>query len=101
AHERTMRTDILFGMVKRAQYARKNDKCYNPLKIIIMSATLNSQRFADYFNTTTILQIPGRLFPVSVNYSFVSQPDYLDAAFITSTQIHTNQPPGDILVFLP
>ncbi|RIB24153.1 P-loop containing nucleoside triphosphate hydrolase protein [Gigaspora rosea] len=101
AHERTMRTDILFGMVKRVQDARKNDKSCSPLKVIIMSATLNSQKFASYFNTTTILQIPGRQFPVSVNYSFVPQPDYLDAAFTTSTQIHTNQPPGDILVFLP
>ncbi|CAG8598124.1 15544_t:CDS:10 [Dentiscutata erythropus] len=101
AHERTMRTDILFGMIKRVQDARKNDKSCNPLKVIIMSATLNAQKFASYFNTTTILQIPGRQFPVSVNYSFVAQPDYLDAAFTTSTQIHTNQPPGDILVFLP
>ncbi|CAG8688018.1 2603_t:CDS:10 [Cetraspora pellucida] len=101
AHERTMRTDILFGMVKKVQDARKIDKSCNPLKVIIMSATLNSQKFANYFNTTAILQIPGRQFPVSVNYSFVSQPDYLDAAFTTSMQIHTNQPPGDILVFLP
>ncbi|CAG8770878.1 884_t:CDS:10 [Gigaspora margarita] len=101
AHERTMRTDILFGMVKRVQDARKNDKSCSPLKVVIMSATLNSQKFASYFNTTMILQIPGRQFPVSVNYSFVPQPDYLDAAFTTSTQIHTNQPPGDILVFLP
>ncbi|CAG8606318.1 1859_t:CDS:10, partial [Ambispora leptoticha] len=94
AHERTMRTDILFGMVKRVQDARKNDKSCSPLKVIIMSATLNSQKFANYFNTTTILQIPGRQFPVSVNYSFVPQPDYLDAVFTTSTQIHANQPPG-------
>jgi HrpA-like RNA helicase len=56
AHERTMRTDILFGMVKRAQEIRKNqtdqgDKNYEPLKIIIMSATLNAEKFARYFNT--------------------------------------------------
>ena len=53
AHERTMRTDILFGMVKRAQEIRKNqkDKNYEPLKIIIMSATLNAEKFAKYFNT--------------------------------------------------
>ncbi|CAG8510488.1 9023_t:CDS:10 [Cetraspora pellucida] len=101
AHERTMRTDILFGMVKKVQDARKIDKSCSPLKVIIMSATLNSQKFANYFNTTAILQIPGRQFPVSVNYNFVPQPDYLDAAFTTSMQIHTNQPPGDILVFLP
>lgn len=49
AHERTMRTDILFGMVKRAQKIRKNEM--KPLKIVVMSATLNSEKFANYFNT--------------------------------------------------
>ncbi len=55
AHERTMRTDILFAMVKKAQENRglinQKDKKYEPLKIIIMSATLDAERFAQYFNT--------------------------------------------------
>ncbi|EXX55476.1 Prp22p [Rhizophagus irregularis DAOM 197198w] len=106
AHERTMRTDILFGMVKRAQEIRKNksnqeDKNYEPLKIIIMSATLDAEKFARYFNTSTILKIPGRQFPVTINYASEPQSDYLDAALTTTMQIHMDQPKGDILVFLP
>jgi pre-mRNA-splicing factor ATP-dependent RNA helicase DHX15/PRP43 len=44
AHERTLRTDILFGMVKKIQQLRSD------LKIIIMSATLDAQKFSTYFN---------------------------------------------------
>ncbi|CAG8489472.1 9676_t:CDS:10 [Funneliformis caledonium] len=109
AHERTMRTDILFAMVKKAQETRKNsfnqkDKKYEPLKIIIMSATLDATRFAKYFNTwysSIILKIPGRQFPVTINYASEPQSDYLDAALTTTMQIHMDQPKGDILVFLP
>lgn len=43
AHERTLRTDILFGLVKRLQMRRK-------LKVIIMSATLNTEKFMSFFN---------------------------------------------------
>jgi ATP-dependent RNA helicase DHX8/PRP22/ATP-dependent RNA helicase DHR2/ATP-dependent RNA helicase DHX33 len=54
AHERTLRTDILLGMVKRIQQQRKvlskqGEKCH-PLKIIVMSATLDAERFSEYFD---------------------------------------------------
>ncbi|CAG8552421.1 8284_t:CDS:10 [Ambispora gerdemannii] len=106
AHERTVRTDILFGMVKRAQAIRSkmiddSQKGVSLLKIIIMSATLDAKKFANYFNTSTILSIPGRQFPVTVHNTLEPQDDYLDAALITTFQIHTEQPPGDILIFLP
>ncbi|CAG8739415.1 3057_t:CDS:2, partial [Ambispora leptoticha] len=106
AHERTVRTDILFGMVKRAQMIRSKmtddiQKGMSSLKIIIMSATLDAKKFANYFNTSTILSIPGRQFPVTVYNTLEPQADYLDAALITTFQIHTEQPPGDILIFLP
>lgn len=45
AHERTLTTDILFGMVKSIQQAKRKD-----LKIIVMSATLNAEKFSKYFN---------------------------------------------------
>ena len=50
AHERTMRTDILFGMVKRAQNERNNTNG-KELKVVVMSATLDAQKFAAYFQT--------------------------------------------------
>ncbi|RHZ71110.1 hypothetical protein Glove_262g16 [Diversispora epigaea] len=99
AHERTMRTDILFGMMKRAQEIRKSKM--KPLKIIIMSATLNSEKFANYFNTAAILKISGRQFPVNIIYCTEPKSDYLDTAFTSIFQIHIEQPAGDILVFLP
>lgn len=49
AHERTLRTDILFGIAKKVQNER-NDKKMGKLKIIIMSATLDAERFSSYFN---------------------------------------------------
>ncbi|KAG9286823.1 hypothetical protein G9A89_012373 [Geosiphon pyriformis] len=105
AHERTLRTDILFGMLKRAQKTRAqmvlDGEKVNNLKIIIMSATLDANKFANYFKSSTILTIPGRQFPVTLHYALESQPDYLDAALVTVFQIHTEQPLGDILVFLP
>jgi HrpA-like RNA helicase len=54
AHERTLRTDILLGMVKRIQRERREkstqDKSVRPLKIIVMSATLDAERFSEYFD---------------------------------------------------
>lgn len=50
AHERTLRTDILFGMVKEIQRRRAKMKEVPDLKIVVMSATLDAERFAEYFN---------------------------------------------------
>lgn len=54
AHERTLRTDILFGMVKGIQKQRQDlinrgRKDIQPLKIVIMSATLDAEKFSEYF----------------------------------------------------
>ncbi|KAI8874364.1 P-loop containing nucleoside triphosphate hydrolase protein [Ramicandelaber brevisporus] len=94
AHERTLRTDILFGMLKDIQ--RKP----GPLKLIIMSATLDAERFSEYFGGAKILYIAGRQFPVKIYNTFKEQADYVDAALVTTFQIHLEQPMGDILVFL-
>ncbi|KAJ3142616.1 putative ATP-dependent RNA helicase dhr2 [Physocladia obscura] len=94
AHERTLRTDVLFGMVKAIQKIRKD------LKIIVMSATLDAARFAEYFDGAQILFIPGRQYPVRVFNSIERQEDYVDAALVATFQIHVDEPPGDILVFL-
>eukprot|EP00842_Homolaphlyctis_polyrhiza_P007123 jgi/Hompol1/9/HPOL_001305-RA len=94
AHERTLRTDVLFGAVKGIQKRRSD------LKIIVMSATLNAKAFSDYFNGAKIINVPGRQFPVQTFYASQKQEDYVDAAMIAIMQIHKEQPPGDILVFL-
>lgn len=96
AHERTLSTDILFGLVKDITRFRPD------LKLLISSATLDAEKFSDYFDSAPIFKIPGRRFPVEIHYTKAPEADYLDAAIVTALQIHVTQPPGDgdILVFL-
>ena len=94
AHERTVHTDVLFGLMKKAVQKRKD------LKLIVTSATLDAVKFSTYFFEAPIFTIPGRTYPVEVLYTKEVESDYLDAALITVMQIHLTEPPGDILVFL-
>ena len=94
AHERTIATDVLFGLLKKA-VKRRSD-----LKVIVTSATLDADKFSEYFNKCPIFTIPGRTYPVEIMYSREPESDYLDAALITVMQIHLTEPPGDILLFL-
>ena len=65
-----------------------------------MSATLNAERFQDYFDGAPLLDVPGRMFPVDIFYTPKPESDYLVAAVRTVMQIHTGEAPGDILLFL-
>lgn len=94
AHERTIATDVLFGLLKKT-LKRRSD-----LKVIVTSATLDADKFSEYFNKCPIFTIPGRTYPVEIMYSKEPESDYLDAALITVMQIHLTEPPGDILLFL-
>ncbi|ROW00975.1 hypothetical protein VSDG_02709 [Cytospora chrysosperma] len=94
AHERTIATDVLFGLLKKTVKRRPD------LKIIVTSATLDADKFSSYFNEAPIFTIPGRTFPVEILYSKEPESDYLDAALVTVMEIHLAEPAGDILVFL-
>ena len=94
AHERTIATDVLFGLLKKTLKRRPD------LKLIVTSATLDADKFSEYFNQCPIFSIPGRTFPVEIMYSREPEDDYLDAALTTIMQIHLTEPAGDILVFL-
>ncbi|RMD43535.1 hypothetical protein DV735_g1591, partial [Chaetothyriales sp. CBS 134920] len=94
AHERTIATDILFALLKKTLKRRPD------LKLIVTSATLDADKFSEYFNKCPIFSIPGRTYPVEIMYSREPEDDYLDAALTTVMQIHLTEPPGDILVFL-
>ncbi|GAA6013358.1 hypothetical protein JCM10207_000867 [Rhodosporidiobolus poonsookiae] len=94
AHERTIATDVLFGLLKKSLKRRPD------LKLIVTSATLDAEKFSEYFFGCPIFTIPGRTFPVEILYTKEPEPDYLDASLITIMQIHLSEPPGDILLFL-
>ncbi|EMD36146.1 DNA/RNA helicase [Gelatoporia subvermispora B] len=100
AHERTLSTDILMGLLK-ALAKRRSD-----LKIIVMSATLDALKFQKYFSVSTdgtpapLFKVPGRTHPVEVFYTQEPEPDYVEAAIRTVLMIHRAEDPGDILLFL-
>lgn len=121
AHERTVHTDVLLGLLKKVQNERSksvNDQsnCNNkanknmlldrendthgigifkqyqgrnfpPLKLIIMSASLDARGFSEYFGGAKAVHIQGRQFPVDILYTLYPEPDYLDAALITIFQV--------------
>ncbi len=104
AHERTLYTDIVVGLLKKIQKKRSD------LKIIVASATLDAELFRDFFNhnnssdpandTATILSVEGRMFPVDICYSLNPIPDYLKATVETVLKIHHHEGIGDILAFV-
>ncbi|KXS93622.1 hypothetical protein AC578_4209 [Pseudocercospora eumusae] len=94
AHERTIATDVLFGLLKKTLKKRPD------MKLIVTSATLDAEKFSEYFLQCPILTIPGRTFPVEIMYSREPESDYLDAALTTAMQIHLTEKAGDILLFL-
>ena len=63
AHERTLHTDVLFGLVKDIARFRPD------LKLLISSATLDAEKFSEYFDYAPIFRIPGRRYPVDIFYT--------------------------------
>lgn len=93
AHERTLSTDILFALVKDIARFRPE------LRLLISSATMDAEKFSEYFDDAHIFYVPGRRYPVDIHYTPQPEANYLHAAITTVFQIHTTQPKGDILVF--
>jgi len=104
AHERTMATDILMGLLKEVAKRRRD------LKIVVMSATLDAKKFQDYFGEddeetgmtiqAPLLSVPGRTYPVEILYTATPLTNYVDAAVDTVNSIHLGEPEGDILLFM-
>jgi len=79
---------------------RTKDSEHGELKVVIMSATLDAQKFQEYFHGAPLLKVPGRTHPVEVFYTSKPEPNYVEAAIRTVVHIHQCEGPGDILVFL-
>lgn len=60
---------------------------YPPLKLVVMSASLDARGFSEYFGSARAVHIQGRQFPVDILYTLYPEPDYLDAALITIFQV--------------
>lgn len=106
AHERSIRTDFLLGLLKMELQGGSR------LKVVIMSATFQSSNFESFFGGPQVqgasglrvggYSVPGRQFPVQLNYLAEPELDYLEAVMTTILTVHFTKPKGgDILVFLP
>lgn len=102
AHERSVYTDILIGLLSRIVPLRI--KRNNLLKLIIMSATL---RLEDFTENRRLFKIPPpvfkvetRQYPVTVHFNKRTNENYLKEAFNKAVKIHTKLPDGGILIFV-
>ncbi|XP_031480979.1 probable pre-mRNA-splicing factor ATP-dependent RNA helicase DEAH4 [Nymphaea colorata] len=95
AHERSLNTDILLGLMKRLIKVRPSN-----LKVLITSATLDGAKVSKFFSGCPVLTIPGKLFPVEILYSKGTPASYLEASIHTALDIHIREPPGDVLLFM-
>ncbi|PON24509.1 hypothetical protein TGAM01_v206440 [Trichoderma gamsii] len=108
AHERSVNTDILIGMLSRVIKLRtelsQEDPTIKPLKLIIMSATLRIEDMTmnpTLFPTPPpVVEVEGRQHPVTIHFARRTHPDYVEEAFNKISRGHKKLPPGGFLVFL-
>ena len=97
AHERSVDTDVLMGVLKLALRRRAD------LKLIVTSATMDVQKFSAFFGNAPCYEIPGQTFPVKIHYSPSPVADYVAEAVFRVCQLHMQMPmegKHDILVFM-
>lgn len=116
AHERSLSTDVLLGVLKKIRRRRSD------LRIVVSSATLQAEDFLEFFSgresgqnadadanananasendVGRIISLEGRMYPVDALYLEEPAEDYLDRAVRTVFDIHASETEGDILVFL-
>lgn len=100
AHERSLQTDILFGLIRRAQRERPE------LRVVVMSATLEVELFRGFFDAAptkqgnkgseesspspvAVVRVEGRQFPVDVFFCEEAQDDVIDSAFLAILQVRS------------
>ena len=95
AHERSLNIDFLLGILKRV-LARRRD-----LKVIVSSATLDTARFAAFFDGAPVISVPGRLYPIEIRYRPPPEGEELDLPRDIAAAVAELPLSDDILVFLP
>ncbi|XP_041971449.1 probable ATP-dependent RNA helicase kurz [Aricia agestis] len=102
AHERSVYTDILLGLLSRIVPLRR--KRGNPLRLVVMSATLRIEDFTEntrLFKTPPpVVKVDSRQYPVTIHFNKHTYSDYLKEAYKKTVKIHTRLPDGGILIFV-
>ena len=121
AHERSLHTDVLLGLVKdvcryrnagKDEFSSREDRddsiqigsvedhteivpnenpSRRPFRLIISSATLEASLFSRFFDDAPVINIPGRRFPVDVYYTKAPEANFIDGMVATVVQIHLSQ----------
>lgn len=95
-HERSLEYDLLLGMLRRIQIELRPD-----LRLVVMSATLNTESIREYLDNPPVVRVPGQLHPVEVHYSRFGVRGKLTDIVAEQTARAAMEYPGDVLVFLP
>ncbi|TVQ38656.1 MAG: ATP-dependent RNA helicase HrpA [Wenzhouxiangella sp.] len=96
AHERSLNIDFLLGYLKQLRQRRPD------LKIVITSATIDTERFSSHFDDAPVIQVEGRGYPVDIRYQPQQDGEPLPAQVRRAVQqLSGLDGRGDILVFLP
>jgi len=100
AHERSLNIDFLLGIMRRLLDERPD------LKLVITSATLDTEKFSKAFKNAPVIEVRGRVYPVEVEYRVpdkeeAEDKDYVDQAVEAVEYLRREKPPGDVLVFMP
>ncbi|XP_037092523.1 probable ATP-dependent RNA helicase DHX37 [Pollicipes pollicipes] len=102
AHERSVYTDILIGLLSRIVPLRHKRR--RPLKLVIMSATLRVEDFTAnrrlFKVTPPVVKVESRQFPVTVHWNKRTPSDYVGEAFKKACKIHRTLPDGGVLIFV-
>ena len=93
AHERSLNIDFILGYLKQLLPQRPD------LKVIVTSATIDTERFANHFGTEQVIEVTGRTFPVEVRYRPMDDTDQVQA-IVDAVDELAREGPGDVLVFL-
>ncbi|XP_030601111.1 probable ATP-dependent RNA helicase DHX40 isoform X1 [Archocentrus centrarchus] len=107
-HERSLNTDILLGLLKKifTNPAKATKGRSFPLKVVVMSATLETEKLSAFLSNCPVFTIPGRTFPVTCTFGTAVGPKdvestgYLKEVVKVALEVHTSEMAGDILVFL-
>ena len=102
AHERSLNIDFILGIVKTLLQKRSD------LKLIITSATIDTDKFSKAFDRAPVIEVSGRMYPVEVRYlppnassDTDDEPTPVELAAKAAERLCRHEPFGDVLVFMP